>query len=92
MYVTWSKDFFNAIAKDDLSRITKVPAFLAEKKGAEHYDATYREPNGGDYGMYGSAWLKWQLKNDKDAAKMFVGKNCGLCTDTKWIVQKKNIS
>jgi hypothetical protein len=38
------------------------------------------------------SWLDWQLKGDKEAAEMFQGDNCGLCTDPKWVVVgKKNI-
>jgi hypothetical protein len=37
------------------------------------------------------AWLDWQLRNDQRAAKTFVGKDCGLCTDPAWAVEKKKI-
>ena len=91
LYITGTKDIALENAKDDFSRITKVPAFLAIKSGAEHHDATYQEPNAGDYGVYGTAWLKWQLKGDKEAARVFSGKDCVFCKDTRWSVQKKSI-
>ena len=37
-------------------------------------------------------WLKWQLKGDNSAAKMFVGPSCGLCTDPKWTIERKKLS
>lgn len=38
-----------------------------------------------------TAWLQWQLKDDKEAARMFVGEPCGLATVEGWKVEKKNI-
>jgi dienelactone hydrolase len=75
---------------DDFQRLTNVPAFHAYKDGMGH-GGTYREPNGGELGKIASALLLWQLKGDKDAAKMFEGKDCGLCQDPKWHVSKKNM-
>jgi hypothetical protein len=59
--------------------------------GIGHYPATYLEPHGGDFGVAAVAWLKWQLKGDQEAAKMFKGKPCGLEKNPKWTVSKKNI-
>lgn len=59
-------------------------------KGIGHYPATYREPNGGDFAIAGVAWLKWQLKDDMEAAKMFKGKNPGLLNNKHWTLSKKN--
>lgn len=89
-------------ASDDFSRINKVPALLAKYDFSEkvketgnkvygHYPATYREPNGGDFAIAGTAWLNWQLKGDKDAAGMFTGQNYELLNNKHWSVQKKNI-
>jgi hypothetical protein len=91
LYITGTKDIALENAKDDFDRITKVFAFLAIKNGAEHHDATYQEPHAGDNSVYGSAWPKWQLKGDKESAKAFTGKDCIICRDAKWSVQKKNI-
>lgn len=94
-------DALDANAADDFSRINNVPVFYATYDftdkakagygGYGHYPATYREPNGGDFAIAGVAWLKWQLKGDKEAAKMFVGNPCGLAKNSKWTVKKKNI-
>jgi hypothetical protein len=37
------------------------------------------------------SWLDWQLKGDKTAAKRFTGKDCGLCQDPLWKVERKKI-
>jgi len=33
--------------------------------------------------------MSWQLKGDSSAAKMFLGKDCGLCVDANWKVRSK---
>lgn len=89
-------------AADDFRLIDKTPVFhgsydFSEKvnetgnKSLGHYPATYREPNGGDFAIAAVAWLKWQLKGDNEAAKMFKGNPCGLVKNKKWTVSKKNI-
>jgi hypothetical protein len=55
------------------------------------HGGTYWEPNGGKAGAVTVAWLKWQLRADPKAAKVFSGKTCDLCTDASWRVQKKLI-
>jgi hypothetical protein len=55
------------------------------------HGGTYWEPNGGKAAAAVVAWLDWQLRNDQKAAKTFVGKDCGLCTDPAWSVEKKKI-
>jgi hypothetical protein len=49
------------------------------------------QPNGGEFGKITMAWLKWQLKLDETAQKMFAGPGCGLCKDTDWKFEKKRI-
>ncbi len=76
---------------DDFKRIDKVPVFLGNVLKVGH-GGTYWEPNGGKAAAAVVAWLDWQLRNDRKAAKTFVGKDCGLCTDSAWSVEKKKIS
>jgi hypothetical protein len=76
---------------DDFKRIDKVPVFLGNVLKVGH-GGTYWEPNGGKAAAAVVAWLDWQLRNDQKAAKTFVGKDCGLCTDAAWSVEKKKIS
>jgi hypothetical protein len=52
---------------------------------------TFRQPNGGWFAEVGTAWLSWQLKGNKTAARMFHGDNCGLCIEPAWKVKKKNM-
>ena len=85
-----STDIAFANSNDDFERITKVPAFRAYKDGVGH-GGTYTQPDGGDFGRVAVALLDWQFKSDKDAGKMFLGANCGLCQDPKWHVEKKGI-
>jgi hypothetical protein len=75
---------------DDVKRIEHVPVFLADLKGVGH-GGTYWEANGGKAAATVVAWLDWQLRGDARAARMFRGKNCTLCDDPAWVVQKKRI-
>ena len=74
-------------AADDFARITRVPALLANIDVG--HGATYGEPSGGVMGVAGVAWLKWQLKGDAAAQRMFTGDGCGLCTDSRWTIERK---
>jgi hypothetical protein len=75
---------------DDVKHISHVPVFFGNILGVGH-GGTYWEPNGGKAAAAVVAWLDWQLRGDKTAARMFVGKDCGLCTDKAWSVEKKKI-
>jgi hypothetical protein len=37
-------------------------------------------------------WLDWQLKGDAQAAKLFLGPDCGLCKNSDWKVESKNLT
>ncbi len=90
-YITGDKsDIAFENGMDDFKRITKVSALHAYKDGVGH-GGTYNQPNGGEFGKIAVAMLQWQLKGDKNAAKMFVGANCGLCQDPKWHVSNKGL-
>ena len=75
---------------DDFQNVTKPPAFYAWRENMTHL-GTYRQYLGGELAPIATAWLDWQLKGDKKAAKMFKGKDCTLCTNQNWHVAKKNI-
>ena len=79
-----------ASAKANFEFISVVPAVLAYQE-VGHYPATYRQPNGGAFAKAVGAWLKWQLKGDQTAKKMFVGGSCGLCTDSSWKIDRKKL-
>ena len=73
---------------DDFHRISHVPA-IAVNYPVGH-GGTYREAHGGEFSVAALAWLDWQLKNDAKAAKMFVGKDCGLSKRDKWTIEKNS--
>ncbi len=74
---------------DDFKRIEQVPVAVANI--ATGHTGTYFQPNGGAVAQVAVSWLQWQLRGDQQAAAQFVGKDCGLCKDSKWTFQKKNI-
>ncbi len=71
---------------DDFHLIQHVPA-CATNFPVGH-GGTYREPHGGEFSVVALAWLDWQLRGDKQAAKMFKGKNCELSKRDKWTIEK----
>jgi len=75
---------------DDFARINHVPVFVGNLVGVGH-GGTYMEPNGGKAAAAVVAWLNWQMRGDMRAAKTFVGKDCGLCVDAAWKIEKKRI-
>jgi hypothetical protein len=77
-------------AMDDFQRLEKVPVFVADLKGVGH-GGTYWDPNGGVAAKVVVAWLDWQLRGDAQAARLFTGKDCGLCRDAAWTVKRKKI-
>lgn len=54
-------------------------------------EETYSQPHGGEFAKVATAWYKWQLKDDKEAGKMFTGKTPLLSLSSVWKVDKKNI-
>ncbi|OLT10911.1 hypothetical protein BJF79_25340 [Actinomadura sp. CNU-125] len=76
-------------AMDDWNRIPSgLPAFMGNLD-VGHF-GTFSEPNGGEFGRVGSAWLKWRLNGDATAGALFTGSNCGLCK-TDWTIQRRNL-
>ena len=71
---------------DDFHRIHHVPACVANFPVG--HGGTYRQPHGGEFSVVALAWLQWQLKGDKKAAKMFKGKNCELSKRQGWTLEK----
>jgi hypothetical protein len=82
------RDFLMAASKSTYDAITHVPAFYGARHGAGH-TATVLHPGGGEYANVASNWLKWQFKKDAEAAKMFVGDDCSLCTNSNWDTESK---
>lgn len=75
-------------AEDDFKRIEKLPVLKANINTG--HMGTFAHPGGGWFAEVASAWLKWTLNDDKDAGLYFKGKNCKLCLDPVWNVERKN--
>jgi hypothetical protein len=71
---------------DDFHLISHVPACVANFPVG--HGGTYRQPHGGEFSVVALNWLNWQLKGDKQAAKMFKGKDCLLSKREGWTVEK----
>ena len=54
------------------------------------HGGTYRKPHGGEFSIPAVAWLDWQLKGNKEASKMFVGKDCGILKRKDWTIEKNS--
>lgn len=74
---------------DDFRGINHLPIFAANLNVG--HGGTYGKPHGGEFAKVATAWLQWQLKDDQEAAKMFVGEPCGLAKLEGWKTEKKNI-
>ena len=74
---------------DDFHRIKHVPA--AAINYPVGHGGTYGQPHGGEFSIPAIAWLNWHLKGNKEAAKMFVGDNCGILQREKWTLEKNEL-
>jgi len=83
------KDIAYNNGMDDFRRINHVPVFAANLNVG--HGGTYGRPHGGDFARVATAWVKWQLKGDREAARMFEGEPCGVAKMDGWKVEKKNI-
>ncbi|MFS8607326.1 MAG: hypothetical protein LOD94_04945 [Gammaproteobacteria bacterium] len=80
-------DIAYANGMDDYAKIDHVPVAVANiDKG---HGGTYWEPNGGAVAEVVIAWLDWQLRGSAEASRMFVGADCGLCSDPDWEYESK---
>ena len=84
------RDFLMASSKATFDAIDTLPAFYGARHNAGH-TATVDHPGGGEFANVASNWLRWQFKGDKQAAKMFVGKDCELCTNPNWDTASKRL-
>jgi hypothetical protein len=74
---------------DDFHLINHVPACVANFPVG--HGGTYREPHGGEFTIPALAWLNWQLKGDKEAAKMFIGKKPQLLQRKDWTLEANKL-
>ncbi len=74
---------------DDFARLTVIPSAVINIDVG--HKGTYGAPNGGAAAQAVVAWLDWQLRGDKTASTLFVGKDCKLCTDKTWTIDRHNM-
>jgi dienelactone hydrolase len=84
------RDFLMASSAATFDAIKNLPAFYGARRNAGH-TATVDHPGGGEFANVASNWLRWQFKADKEAAKMFAGKDCSLCTNPNWETRAKGL-
>lgn len=84
------RDFMMAPARATFDAISDVPAFYGARHGAGH-TATAYHAGGGEFANVAANWVRWHFKNDTEAAAMFTGAQCALCTDDQWDVAAKRI-
>lgn len=90
LYLTGGpSDVAHPNATDDVARIDRVPVFFGVLPVG--HGGTFSAPDGGEWATVTTRWLDWQLKADADASRDFAGKDCRLCTDTRWTVEQKQL-
>lgn len=79
-------------ALDDFEDIGDVPAFMAVRQiPGDSHGGTFREKNGGGFGLVGVRWLDWITKGDQDAGQLFRNETALPASDPAWIeVRTKN--
>ena len=73
---------------DDFRRISHVPSCVVNYPVG--HGGTYGQPYGGEFAVVALAWLQWQLKGDKDAAKMFAGEKPAILDRARWTIEKND--
>jgi len=83
-------DFMYEPSRMNFERVDHVPTFYGARDNAGH-TATVYHPGGGEYANVASNWLLYFFKGDEEAGKMFVGEDCGLCSNPNWETAAKNL-
>jgi dienelactone hydrolase len=84
------RDFMMKTSAANFALINHVPVFYGARHNAGH-TATVFHPGGGEFANVAANWLRYHFKGDAEAAKMFVGKKCGLCTNPNWDTDSKGL-
>lgn len=84
------RDFMQVPAKATYDAIDHLPAFFGSLRRAGHA-GTVMQPGGGAFANVAVNWLLWQLKGDRRASRMFVGRKCGLCANPNWVTAAKRL-
>jgi hypothetical protein len=90
LYLTGGpSDIAHPNASDDVARIDRVPVFFGSLPVG--HGGTFSAPDGGEWAKVSARWLDWQLKANTDASRDFAGRDCRLCTDSRWMVVQKQL-
>lgn len=84
------RDFMFGASKATYDALEKLPAFYGARHGAGH-TATAYHAGGGEFANVAANWVRWQFKRDAQAGAMFMGTQCGLCTNSNWDVAAKRL-
>ena len=84
------RDFLMAASEATFEAVDGLPAFYGARRNAGH-TATVDHPGGGEFANVASNWIRWRFKADKEAGKMFAGKDCSLCTNPNWVTRSKGL-
>ena len=92
-YFVGDTDMLRQASTNNFEAVVKAPVFFGVRKiPGDAHGGTFRENNGGGYGIAAVAWLNWWTKDDQNAARMFKGNPCGLAKDPSWIeLKSKNL-
>ncbi len=74
---------------DDFHLIQHVPSCAANFPVG--HGGTYRDAHGGEFMVPALAWLNWQLKGDRKAAKMFIGRKPELLQRKDWTLETNSL-
>jgi hypothetical protein len=85
------RDFMMDESRATFEAIDGLPVFYGARHNAGH-SATVFHPGGGEFANVATNWLRFQLKSDEEAGRMFVGTHCGLCSNETWDTDAKNLS
>lgn len=83
-------DIAYANGMDDYKRINHVPIVMTNLNVG--HGGTYSQPHGGDFARVATAWFNWQLKGDRQAARLFTGEPAGLTKWPGWKIESKNVT
>lgn len=83
-------DFMMDESRDNFDRVDHQPTFYGARENAGH-TATVFHPGGGEYANVAANWLRMVFKDDAEAARMFVGSDCELCTNPNWDTASKGL-
>jgi dienelactone hydrolase len=87
-FIGGESDIAHANSEADWRELQRLDLTAVNANMDVGHGATYHMPNGGPFASGPLAWLEWQLKGDSQARAMFVGDNCGFCTDSAWTLRR----